>query len=85
VTHDNSATSLEENSNQSTGNVKKDIEICLDRLLKNDMDVIVVDLTHPEIGIPVVRVLIPQLISYLGSPIKESFLRDIMKNFGGEI
>jgi len=57
----------------------------LDRLLKNDMDVIVVDLTHPEIGIPVVRVLIPQLISYSGSPIKESLLRDIMENFGGEI
>ena len=27
----------------------------------------------------------PQLISYSGSPIKESFLKDIIENFGGEI
>ena len=27
----------------------------------------------------------PRLISYSGSPIKESFLKDIIENFGGEI
>ena len=32
------------------------------------MDVMVVDLTDPEIGVPVVRVIIPQLISYSGQP-----------------
>ena len=76
---------LEETSNQSTGNVKKDLEICLDRIFRNDMDVIVVDLTHPEVGIPVVRVVIPQLTSYSGSPIKESVLKDIMGSFGKEV
>ncbi len=76
---------LGENSHQSTGNVKKDIEFCLDQLSKNNMDVVAVNLTHPEIGIPVVRVVIPKLISYSGSHIKESLLNDVMKDLGGQI
>ncbi len=87
VTHNNAwprrTIFLDEKSNQSTGNVKRDIELLLDQLLKEDMDVIVVDLTHPEIGIPVARVIIPQLIAYSGSPIKESLLKGVMMKFGG--
>lgn len=75
---------LEEIPNQSTGNIKSDVELCLDRLSNNNTDVIVINLTHPEIGIPVVRVLIPKLIAYSGSLIKESLLRDTMKAFGGQ-
>lgn len=86
VTHNNPGPRntffLGEKSNQSTGNVKQDIELLLGQLLKEGMDVIVVDLTHPEIGIPVVRVIIPQLISYSGSPIKESLLKGVMMSFG---
>lgn len=63
---------LEEIPNQSTDNIRKDIELYLDRLLINNTDVIITNLTHPEIGIPVVRVVIPKLISYSGSPIRES-------------
>ena len=75
---------LKELPNQSTGNIRTDIELYLDRLSKNGTDVIVVDLTHPDIGIPVVRILIPQLIYYSGSEIKESLLRNAMKTFGGQ-
>lgn len=71
--------------NQSTSNIKGDIELYLDRLSKNNMDVVVVDLTHPEIRIPVVRIVIPKLISYSGSPIKESVLLDAVKAFGGSL
>jgi len=53
--------------------------------LKENVEVIVVDLTHPEIGIPVVRVIIPQLISYSGSPIKESLLKGVMMSLGGSL
>ncbi|MBA7545966.1 hypothetical protein ES705_38348 [subsurface metagenome] len=77
--------SIEKIPKQSSGNVKEDIELYLDRLSKNNMDVVVVDLTHPEIRIPVVRVVIPKLISYSGSPIKESVLLDAIKAFGGRL
>ena len=83
VTHDSlkqeDAITLEEIPNQSTGNIKNDIELYLDRLSNNDTNVIVINLTHPEIGIPVVRVLITKLISYSGSLIKESLFLDTMK------
>ena len=65
------ALSLCEMPDRSTGNVKEDIEICLNELAPIGTDVIVVDLTHPEVNIPVVRVLVPRLISYSGSAIKE--------------
>ena len=75
----------EKSANHSTGNVKKDIEFLLDQLLRENMDVMVVDLTHPEIGVPVVRVIIPQLISYSGSPIKESLFKGVMMSLGGSL
>ncbi len=71
--------------NQSTGNIGKDIDLYLDRLSRINTDVIVVDLTHPEIDIPVVRAIIPKLISYSGSPVKESVMLDTMKAFGGKV
>jgi len=78
------AITLEEIPNQSTGNIKSDIELYLDRLSNNNTDVIVINLTHPEVRIPVVRVLIPKLISYSGSEIKESLFVDTMRAFGGQ-
>jgi len=71
--------SLDKIPNQSTGNIRKDIEIYLDRLSRNNTDIIVINLTHPEIKIPVVRVIIPKLISYSGNPIKESIFLQIME------
>ncbi|HZK40172.1 MAG TPA: YcaO-like family protein [Atribacterota bacterium] len=65
--------------NQSTGNIRSDIELYLNSLSKNNTDVIVVDLTQNEIKVPVVRVVIPKLISYSGSVIKESVLLDAIK------
>jgi len=76
--------SIGEISDQSTGNIKKDIELYSDKLSKNGMDIIAVNLTHPEIGIPVIRVIIPELISYSGLPFKISLLTDIMRSFGHE-
>jgi ribosomal protein S12 methylthiotransferase accessory factor len=73
------AINLEAIPNQSTDDIRKDIELYLDRLLINDTDVIIINLTHPEIGIPVVRVVIPKLISYSGSPIKESVFINMIR------
>jgi ribosomal protein S12 methylthiotransferase accessory factor len=73
------ATNLEEIPNQSTDDIRKDIELYLDRLSINDTDVIIINLTHPEIGIPVVRVVIPKLISYSGSPIKETVFLNVIR------
>ena len=70
---------FEETHLRSTGNVKKDIQIYLGRISRINSDVIVVNLTHPDIGIPVVRVIIPKLISYSGSPIKESVFLQAMR------
>ena len=75
---------LEAIPNQSTGNIKSDIELYLNRLSKNDTDVIVVNLTHPDVRIPVVRILIPKLIAYSGSEIRESVFLDVMKAYGGQ-
>jgi len=74
---------IESIRSQSTGNIREDIEVYLDNLSRNNMDIVAVNLTHPEIGIPVVRILIPQLVSYSGVPIKESLLLDTMKALGG--
>jgi ribosomal protein S12 methylthiotransferase accessory factor len=74
---------LEETPNRSSGNIKGDIEFCLHQLSGRNMDVIAVNLTHPEVGIPVVRIIIPGLISYSGEPIKESFLNEVMNDPGG--
>lgn len=47
--------------NLSSGNMKKDIKICTEMVNHLGMDVIIVDLTRPNIGFSVVRVLIPGL------------------------
>lgn len=76
---------LEDIPNQSTGDVSSDIELCSAKLSRNGLDMIVSDLTHPEIGIPVTRVVIPKLISYSGSPIRESIFLETMKAFGSNV
>jgi YcaO-like protein with predicted kinase domain len=76
------AISLDDMPNKSTGNVKGDIELYLNEFSNAGTDVIVVDLTHPDIKIPVVRVLVPKLISYSGSAIKEEvFLKGMNRCF----
>ncbi|MEM3586338.1 MAG: YcaO-like family protein [Candidatus Jordarchaeaceae archaeon] len=70
--------SIEEIPNKSTNNIKKDIEVYLRELSKINADVIIVNLTHPNIRVPVVRVIVPELISYGGMMIKESLLMNIM-------
>lgn len=70
--------------NQSTSNIKESIELLLRRIAATGSDVIVVDLTHPEIGIPVVRVIIPKLIAYSGSHIKESVFLDTMSRWSAQ-
>lgn len=45
----------------SSGNIKEDIEICIDNFRKNGLDILVADLTHPKFGIPIVRVITPGL------------------------
>lgn len=55
---------MSEIADLSTGSVRGDIEVYLSRLAKQDIDVIVVDLTMPEIdsiGFKVVRVITPGL------------------------
>ncbi len=70
---------------QMTGNIRKDIELYLDRMAGIGTDVIVVNLTHPDIGIPVVRILTPKLIVYSGCDIEESHLLDAMRACGGQV
>lgn len=83
LSHDGSgredAINLEEIPNQSTDDIRKDIELYLNKIAKSGTDVIIVNLTHPDIDIPVVRVVIPKLISYSGSPIKESVFLNAMR------
>ena len=69
---------VDEMVDQSTGNVKKDIELYLHRLSQKKTDVIVINLTHPEVGIPAVRVVMPKLIAYSGSLVKESVFLEQM-------
>lgn len=65
--------------NQSMVNVRKDIVLYLDRLSRNNTDIIHINLTHPEIKIPVVRVIMPKLISYSGHAMNESIFIQIME------
>ena len=50
---------LDSLSNLAHDNLKVEIQNCLDALGNLSLDVFVVEVTHPEIGIPVVYVLIP--------------------------
>jgi ribosomal protein S12 methylthiotransferase accessory factor len=61
---------LSEMPDRSTGRVLGDIEVCLDMLRQIDKEVIVVDITTPDIrdiGLRVVRVLIPGLVPVHGN------------------
>lgn len=55
--------------NKSTASFKDDLEISLDELIKTGIkEVLYVDITRPEIDIPVVRVIIPGLEVYAVDP-----------------
>jgi YcaO-like protein with predicted kinase domain len=75
--------SIEDIPSRVEVDIKKDIETCLEMFSERDMEVVAVDLTHPGIGIPVVRIVIPKLISYSGSTIRESVFIEAMKASGG--
>lgn len=62
--------------NQSTGSIKGDIEKCIDVFEKNGMDIIAVDLTRKEIGVAVVRIIIPGLRHQRSYGIKVFRFRD---------
>ena len=56
---------LNELENKSTNSINKDIEIVKDELISNDISqVLYTDLTRPELDIPVVRVIIPEMEIY---------------------
>lgn len=56
---------LSEIENRATDYVLDDIEIVLQRLMESGFDMVAaVDLTRPEIGIPVVRMIVPGLEVY---------------------
>jgi thioglycine synthase len=56
-------------TSSDTDDFKKDIENIIDALKKQGMDrVIIVDLTREEIGIPVVRVIVPGLEAFAMDP-----------------
>lgn len=60
---------LSQMENKSTASFKDDLEISLDELIKTGIEkVFYVDITRPEIGIPVVRVIIPGLEVYAVDP-----------------
>ncbi len=51
---------LEDIEDRSTDYVLDDIEVVLDRLMDANFEMVIVsDLTRPEVGVPVVRVIIP--------------------------
>lgn len=45
----------------ATGDVAKDVEVCVEILRQQGLEVLVVDQTRPDIGLPVVRVVVPGL------------------------
>ena len=56
---------LSDIENKSTSSITKDIEIVKDELIKNDIEkILYVDLTRPELGVSVVRVVIPEMELY---------------------
>lgn len=59
ITHHKNTIYISELPNISHPNIKKEIENCVEVLSKRGLEVIVVNITHPLIGIPVVYVIIP--------------------------
>jgi ribosomal protein S12 methylthiotransferase accessory factor len=45
----------------STGDLREDVAVCRRRIEARDLEVLVLDQTRPDIGLPVVRVLVPGL------------------------
>ncbi len=50
---------LSDYENFSTDDIKEDIEICVNLLEKQDLEMLVLDQTRPDIGLNVVRVVVP--------------------------
>ena len=63
-------------------NIEEELEVIVDQLRELGFEVIVVDLTHPKIQIPVVRVIVPELIAYSGNLIRKTYLQELMALFG---
>lgn len=59
ITHHKNTINISELPNVSHPNIKKEIENCVEVLSKKGLEVIVVNITHPLIGIPAVYVIIP--------------------------
>jgi ribosomal protein S12 methylthiotransferase accessory factor len=65
---------LSEIENKSTNSINKDIEIVKDELISNDITrVLYTDLTRPELDIPVVRVIIPEMELYALDPSRAGY------------
>ena len=61
----NNKINFEEIENKSTGSLKDDIELVIEELKRNGIEhVLYKDLTRPEIGVSVVRVVIPTMEVY---------------------
>jgi YcaO-like protein with predicted kinase domain len=71
-------------ADRSTKEACSDIQIYLSELRKLGADTLVVNLTHPDLQIPAVRVIIPKLIAYSGSAIKEEMFLQGMRRFSLE-
>jgi len=67
----------------SSKKISEEVDRYVSLLGREGLDIIVVDLTHPKLSIPVVRVIIPGLVSY-GSPFKISVLSRIREKFGSK-
>lgn len=59
VTHPRQKVSVLSMPDLSNDNMRLEIKNCMDALLKKDLQVIVVDVTHPELEIPAVYTIIP--------------------------
>ena len=66
--------SLEDIENKSTTSITEDIEIVKDELISNDISkILYTDLTRPELGISVVRVIIPEMEIYAIDPSRAGY------------
>ena len=61
LTQNKDLISIREVSNVSRNDFTEELKICVKDITKKGNDVLAYDLTHPQIRIPVVRVMIPNL------------------------
>jgi ribosomal protein S12 methylthiotransferase accessory factor len=54
----------EEFEDPSSDDLAADVELCVERAARRGLDVLVQDLTRPDIGLPVVRVVVPGLCHF---------------------